>query len=209
MAMKRNSQFFFFGFMLVVVATVFCLPTLWPQLSGKNKDYDPTGLVVVVSLLVCANLGFFIATVWTRRNEAAARALAQKPGMKPASQPAEPHTSVRLDFTSTFPHVFWVSSVSYDSESPGGFRYKMFAVRREPEMSIELLLLRETLDGPKREVFRMQASMDKFGDVYPVIQEIERDKNVAFEEFVLDRIRTFDDFRARAIEIGWEEAYVE
>jgi hypothetical protein len=85
----------------------------------------------------------------------------------------------------------------------------MFAVRREPEMSIDLLLLRETVDGAKREVFRMQAPIDKLGGVYPVIQEIEREKNVAFEEFDLAGIRTFDQFRARAIEIGWEEAHVE
>lgn len=208
-SMKHKSQFFFFGFLLVAVATVFCLPTLWPQLTGKAKDYDLGGLTVFVSLLVCANLGLLIATLWARRKEAAAQAMAGQPGTKLAAEAAEPNASVRLDFTRTFPHVFWVSSVSYDSESPDGFRYKMFAVRREPEMIIELLLLRETVNGPKREVFRMQASMDKFDGVYPVIQEIERDKNVSFEEFDLAGIRTFDQFRARAIEIGWEEFHVE
>ncbi len=122
---------------------------------------------------------------------------------------AEPEAYVRLDFTRTFPHVFWISTVSFDSEAPDGFRYKMFATRHEPEMTIELLLLRQMEDGTKRKVFHMQAPIDKFGATGDVIREIEKDKNVEFERFDLHDIRTFDEFRSRAIEIGWEEAHVE
>ena len=116
---------------------------------------------------------------------------------------------VRLDFTRTFPHVFWVSTVSYDSEAPDGFRYKMFATRHEPDMTIELLLLREMEDGTKRKVFHMQAPIDKFGATDDVLQQIGKDKNVEFERFDLQDIRTFDEFRSRAVEVGWETAHGE
>src|SRR3974390_2340038 len=98
---------------------------------------------------------------------------------EPARQ--EPEAFVRLDFARTFPHVFWISSVGFDSEAPNGFRYKMFATRHEPEMIIELLLLREGTDGLKRIVFHMQAPIDKFAATDGVIREIQKDKNVEFE----------------------------
>ena len=128
---------------------------------------------------------------------------------KQEPQGREPEAYVRLDFTSTFPHVIWVSTVSYDGESPDGFRYKMFATRHEPGMMIELLLLRETLGGPKRKVLHMQAPADKLGAVDDVIREIERDKNVCFERFDLSDVRTFEEFRTRAIQAGWEAGHSE
>ena len=50
----------------------------------------------------------------------------------------------------------------------------------------------------------MQAPIDKLEAADEVIREIERDKNVCFERFDLSEVRTFDEFRARAIEAGWE-----
>ena len=116
---------------------------------------------------------------------------------------------IRLDFTQTFPHMFWVSTVSYDSEAPDGFRYKMFATRHEPGMVIELLLLRQMEDGRKRQVFHMQAPIDKFAAADGVIRELESSANVSFEQFDFSSIRTFDEFRSKAIEVGWEMGYSE
>jgi len=111
---------------------------------------------------------------------------------------------VRLDFTHTFPHVFWVSSVGCDEQSPDGFRYKVLTMRREPDMTIELMLLREALDGTKIKVAHMQAPLDKFGATDDMVQQLGRDTSVTFERFDLSALRTFDKFKARAIEIGWD-----
>ena len=121
----------------------------------------------------------------------------------------EPDAFVRLDFTLTFPHFIWVSSMSYDSEGPAGFLYKMFATRHEPAMIIEVLLLRENVDGQKRKVFHMQAPIDKVGALDDVVREIERDKNVSFERFDLSGVRTLDEFTSKAIEAGWETGHGE
>jgi len=206
--MRRNSQFYFLGFLAIAVATVFCLPSLWRQLTGQNKEYDPGGLAFLVALLLAGNIGFLFATFRARRKEAAAEP-EQRSRESRGAETTQPDAFVRLDFARTFPHLLWISSISYDSEAPDGFRYKMFATRHEPEMIIELLLLRETADGRKRKVFHMQATIDKLSTADDVIREIERDKNVCFERFDLSEVRTFDEFRTRAIQIGWEEAHVE
>jgi len=121
----------------------------------------------------------------------------------------EPDAFVELDFARTFPHAFWVSSVCYDGEAPDGFRFKMYATRREPEMFIELLLLRERANAFKRKVFHKRAPLDRFAATGEVLEQIERDKNVIFERYDLSQIRTLDDFRAVAIELGWETAHGE
>jgi hypothetical protein len=133
----------------------------------------------------------------------------RKPADPPASGSSEPEAYVRLDFIRTFPHIFWISSVSYDQEAPNGFRYKMFTVRHEPGMNVELILLRERDDGIKRVLAHMQGSMEKFGTTQDIIRELQSSANVEFEQFDLSSIRTFDDFRIHAIEVGWETAHNE
>jgi len=128
---------------------------------------------------------------------------------KEAPKTEEPEAYVRLDFTHSFPHVFWVSTVSYDSEAPDGFCYKMFGTRHEPDMVIELLLLRQLQDGTKRKVFHMQAPIAQFNSTDDVIRELETSANVSFERFDFSSIRSWDEFRARAIEVGWEAGHSE
>lgn len=206
--MKRNSRLFLFGSLIVGVGTLAVLPILWPQLAGKDKDYDRDGLIFIIALIVVANIGLFIATMVARRKEAAVMR-AVEPWRMLGAKPGEPEAFVRFDYAHSFPHVIWVSSVSYDSESPDGFLYKMFAIRREPELVIDLLLLRETVGGPKRGVFQAEVPIDKLSTVEGVLREIEKDHNVSFKRFDLADVRSSEDFRARALEAGWEEAHVE
>ena len=128
---------------------------------------------------------------------------------KDQAEKREPDAFVRLDFTRTFPHVIWVSSVSYDREAPEGFRYKLFATRQEPEMIIDLLLLRHLEDGTKQQILHMQAPIAKFGTTDDVIRELEQSANVSFERFDLADIRNFEQFRSKAIEVGWEIGHSE
>jgi hypothetical protein len=124
-------------------------------------------------------------------------------------QNPEPEGYARLDFTRTFPHVFWVSSVGYDNRSPEGFRYKVFSVRHEPDMTVELILLRESVNGAKTKVSHMQAPIDKFSATDAMVRQLGQDTSVTFERFDLRETRTFEEFRAKAIEIGWEAAHNE
>src|SRR5262245_10466522 len=127
--MRRDSQFYLFGFLTVATASAFCVPIVWRQISGK-EDYDPSALVFILVLIVGVNAGLLIALIKAKRREAAARLEVRAPVGNPGTSEA----FMTLDFTHTFPHIIWVSSVSYDSEAPDGFRYKMFATRLEPEM---------------------------------------------------------------------------
>jgi hypothetical protein len=54
---------------MMAIATAFAMPTLWPQITGKNKDYDFGGLIFVVSMLGAGNVGFLIASIWAWRKE--------------------------------------------------------------------------------------------------------------------------------------------
>jgi hypothetical protein len=205
----RNSQLCWWGFLVVATASVVALPLVWSQLSGRNTDYDWGGLAFMVTLLISANAGLLLATLWARRKEAAEKSSATAAFSECEPRPGEPDALVRLDFTHTFPHWFWISSVSYDSESPDGFRYKMFAVRKEPEMLIELLLVRETVGGPRRKVFHLQGPVANLGSVENMLRHLARDSTVCFERFDLTNVLTFEDFRIRALELGWEAAYTE
>jgi hypothetical protein len=116
---------------------------------------------------------------------------------------AEPVGFVGFDFTQTFPHVFWLSTVAKDNRSPEGFRYKVLTARHEPEMKIELVVLRESLDGEKTKVIHMEAPLEKFGATDDMIRQLGEDSSVTFERFDMSGLRTFDDFKSRAIEVGW------
>jgi hypothetical protein len=118
----------------------------------------------------------------------------------------EPDGYVRLDFTHTFPHVVWVSSIGYDERSPEGFRYKALTMRHEPEMIVELVLLRESINGTKTIVTNARGSIDKFAAIDEMIRQLGEGQSVTFTRFDLSDLRTPDDFSARAIEIGWEPA---
>jgi len=120
------------------------------------------------------------------------------------NQPAEAIGFVRLDFMRTFPHVFWVSSIGRDERSSESCRYKVFTVRHEPEMNIEVLLLRESLDGNKTILAHLRAPLDKFAGTEDMVRRLGQETSVIFDRFDLSSIRTFDEFKPRAIEIGWD-----
>ncbi len=52
----------------------------------------------------------------------------------------------------------------------------------------------------------MQPPLDKFGATRDTVRQLGQDQSVSFERFDLTHVRTFEQFRAKAIEIGWEVA---
>jgi hypothetical protein len=122
----------------------------------------------------------------------------------PPQASTEPQGFVNLDFISTFPHVFWVSTVTTDNRAPQGFRYKMLTMRREPEMTVDIILLRETVDGRKETLSAKRGPLSTFGIIDGIVQQLGRDKRVTFERFDFSDVRSYDDFKTKAVEAGWE-----
>src|SRR5512141_2684379 len=100
-SMQRKYQLFLTGLLSVAGATLLCLPMLWPQLTGKNKDFDRGGVIFLVCLLVVANIGFLIATLWARSRARQAQPETGELGPSLGSRPGEPEAFVRLDFKRT------------------------------------------------------------------------------------------------------------
>ena len=141
-------------------------------------------------------------------NEAIAATLAAAPPPPtpvPRQQAAAgPDGFLNLDFVSTFPHVIWVSSVGRDTKAPQGFRYKLLTMRKEPDMTIDIIFLRETVDGRKDVLSAKRGPLSTFGMLDGVVEQLGRDKQVTFERFDLSQVRSLDEFRTRALEAGWE-----
>src|SRR5690349_8585090 len=47
-----------------------------------------------------------------------------------AREPGQPEGIVNFDFVSTFPQVFWASTIAKDAKAPQGFRYKVLTMRK-------------------------------------------------------------------------------
>jgi hypothetical protein len=75
--------------------------------------------------------------------------------------------------------------------------------RHESEMQIELILLKESLDGTKTKLAHMQAPLEKFGATDGMIRQLAQSASVTFEQFDLSALRTFDSFKDKASELGW------
>lgn len=207
--MKRISHLGLFGCLVSALGTVLILPDVWLRLTGTNKDYDLGGLIFVGCFFPVATVGFVVATVRTRRKERIVEAELRAMGALSTTKSARDDAFVRFDFVCTYAHTVWVSTVSYDRGSPDGFRYKMFAVRREPEMTIELVLLLEAADGLKRQVFRVEAQIEKLDGADQMLKGLEQDMNVEFQRFDSSGVRSQDELRARAIEVGCDICHSE
>jgi len=138
-------------------------------------------------------------------NQVIAKTLA--PQTQPAPSPTSaspPEGLVNLDFVQTFPHIFWVSTIGTDEKSPEGYRYKILTMRREPEMTVEFILLRETVSGYKTTIAHKRGPLNTFGAIPGIVQQLGKDKGVAFEQFDFSNIRSFAEFQSRTIQSGWE-----
>jgi hypothetical protein len=141
-------------------------------------------------------------------NAVIARSLAAPAPSAPAApaqgEGSQPEGLVDLDFVSTFPQVFWVSSVGRDAKAPRGFRYKLLTMRREPEMDIDIIFLREMVDGKKEVLSAKRGPLSTFGMLNGTVEQLGKDKEMTFERFDFSNVRSFEEFRARALEAGWE-----
>jgi hypothetical protein len=111
---------------------------------------------------------------------------------------------VVIDFTSRFPHKFWISSWSRDEQYPSGFRYKLLSVRPEPNGQIELVIILEDSTGAKTEMSRLdvdQSALDTMSAVF--LEGLAEEYGIDFELLDFSRIRTSDEFERQAAAAGW------
>ena len=125
------------------------------------------------------------------------------PKVAPTEQ-SPPEGFLDIDFISTFPQAFWVSTIGKDAKAPEGFRYKVLTMRKEPEMTVDIILLRETVDGVKSVVSSKRGPMRTFAMIEGMVQKLGQDTRVTFERFDFSDVRSFEEFRARALASGWE-----
>lgn len=113
---------------------------------------------------------------------------------------------VSLDFSSLFPHKFWVSTWSRDEQFPDGFRYKLLSVRQESAGLIQLIVLIEEEDGAKTEMSRLEVSPSAFDRtantfIHGFIESYE----IEFTELDLSNVRTAEEFERLVAESSWSK----
>lgn len=116
---------------------------------------------------------------------------------------------VVIDFTSRFPHKFWISSWSMDEQYPSGFRYKLLSVRPEPDGPIELVIVLEDSTGAKTEMSRLdvdQSALDRMSAVF--LQGLTEEYGLDFELLDFSHVRTSHEFERQAAAAGWYSTFV-
>lgn len=111
---------------------------------------------------------------------------------------------VNVDFTNTFPHVFWTSGWAHDEEFPDGFRYKVLSIRHASKGDFEVVVLREIQSGEKLELQRWAVPPDEFNASDELIRMLEDAFAVKFERVDLSTVTTFEAFEAHSRQLGWK-----
>lgn len=112
---------------------------------------------------------------------------------------------VVINFTTIFPHKFWVSSWSRDDQYPEGFRYKLLSARSEPDGQIEVVVLLEEVGGAKSEMDRMRVSSSVFARTTAAfIEGLVDQYGIEFSEADAAHTRTLSEFESVVTRAGWQ-----
>ena len=117
--------------------------------------------------------------------------------------PSEHQGLVHLDFRDTFPHVFWTSPWITEPDLHPQHRYKLLTVRHKAASKVQAVLLQEWRDGTKRIIQQFEGPLDVF-DATDLSRSLEQWFHVSFEQVDMRSVKTFEEFEARARQIGWE-----
>lgn len=116
----------------------------------------------------------------------------------------KPNSFVQVDFESTFPHYFWTSDWKPNETGEGEFRMKILTIRNQREDTIEGVWLREEEGGYKEEVLSWRATPEQFAEGTDLVEKVEQEYGIRFEKADFSNIRSFEEFEAQVIAIGWE-----
>jgi hypothetical protein len=109
-----------------------------------------------------------------------------------------------FDFVDVFPHKFWVSDWSSDSQYPDGFRYKVLSARREPENVIQFLVVLQQRSGDKEILSSLDINASVFDRAASkFVNGLAKQHGLDFEEQDFSSCRTLEAFDAEAARMGW------
>jgi hypothetical protein len=123
----------------------------------------------------------------------------------------QPDTSsnglLKLDFVELFPHKFWISSWSSDSQYPAGFRYKLMSTRREPDNVVHFLVVLEQRNGDKEVLSSLDINAPVFDRVAAkFVDGLAAKYALDFEEQDFSSCRTLAEFDKEVARKGWTSA---
>ena len=108
------------------------------------------------------------------------------------------------DFVDLFPHKFWISDWSSDSQYPEGFRYKLMSARREPGDIIQFLVVLEQRSGDKEVLSDLNVNALVFDRVATkFVDGLAEKHGLDFEKQDFSSCRTLAAFDAEAARLGW------
>jgi hypothetical protein len=111
---------------------------------------------------------------------------------------------LNVDFVEVFPHKFWISSWSSDSQYPAGFRYKLMSARREPDNVVHFLIVLEQRSGDKEVLSSLDINAPVFDRVAAeFVDGLAAKHGLDFEEQDFSSCRTLADFDKEVARRGW------
>jgi hypothetical protein len=111
---------------------------------------------------------------------------------------------LNFDFREVFPHKFWISEWSSDSQYPGGFQYKLMSARREPENVINFLVVLQQRSGDKEVLSNLNIRGSVFDQVAAdFVDGLAKEHGLDFEQQDFSLCRTSESFDEEAVRRGW------
>ena len=111
---------------------------------------------------------------------------------------------VSFDFVDVFPHKFWISDWSSDSQYPGGFRYKLLSARHERADVIQFLIVLQHRSGDKEVLKTLDVNASVFDPVAAIfVDGLAKRHGLDFEEQDFSSCRTLEAFDDEAALAGW------
>jgi hypothetical protein len=111
---------------------------------------------------------------------------------------------VTFDFVDLFPHKFWISDWSSDSQYPDGFRYKLLSTRRESVDVIQFLVVLQHRSGDKEVLSTIDVTASVFDRVAATfVDGLATQHGLDFEEQDFSSCRTLEAFDEEAAIVGW------
>ena len=111
---------------------------------------------------------------------------------------------LNLDFRDLFPHKFWISEWSSDSQYPAGFQYKLMSARRESDDKIQFLIVLQQRSGDKEVLSSLDFNASVFDRAAAkFVDGLARQHGLIFEEQDFTSCRTLAAFDEAAASKGW------
>jgi len=111
---------------------------------------------------------------------------------------------ITMNFTETFPGIYWISDWSVDETYPNGYRYKILSSVNEDSGLADLVVIIEEKDGSKTEMKRLEVSasaLERTGKIF--VDGLEEEFGLDFQAQDYRHVRTAEEFESETRKNGW------